>query len=92
MVTIQMGMPSNVTIFSPFLKFYSSGYVPLHMKHWSHLIFFSFHVDLPFIYTGAFLNEPGSNSVCIERQVTKFVLNCQRRLKERKKQSKRTAS
>ena len=39
-------------------------------------------------YTGAFLHEPGANSSCIEEQVAQFVLHCQRRVLEGKKESK----
>ena len=38
-------------------------------------------------YTGVFLHEPGANSACIEDQVAQYVLYCQQRLKEGKKES-----
>ncbi len=40
-------------------------------------------------YTGAFLHEPGANSGFIEAQVTQFVIHCQRRVSEGKKESKK---
>ena len=40
-------------------------------------------------YTGAFLHEPGASSACIEKQVAEFVLHCQRRVLEGKKESKK---
>ena len=45
---------------------------------------------LPFDFTspGLFLHEPGANSSCIEEQVAQFVLHCQRRVLEGKKESK----
>ena len=38
-------------------------------------------------YTGAFLHEPGANSICIEAQVAQFLLHCQKRVSEGKKES-----
>ena len=40
-------------------------------------------------YTGAFLHDPGVNSSCIDDQVAQFVLFCQRRIAEGKKESKK---
>lgn len=40
-------------------------------------------------YTGAFLHEPGANSCSIEAQVAHFVLHCQQRVSEGKKESKK---
>ena len=40
-------------------------------------------------YTGAFLYEPGANSTCIEKQVAEFVLHCQKRVLDGKKESKK---
>ena len=40
-------------------------------------------------YTGAFLHEPGANSTCIEKQVAEFVLHCQKRVLDGKKESKK---
>lgn len=39
-------------------------------------------------YTGAFLQQPGANRECISEQVTQFLLHCQERQKEGKKESK----
>lgn len=38
-------------------------------------------------YTGAFLHEAGANSSCIEAQVAQFLLHCQKRVSEGKKES-----
>lgn len=40
-------------------------------------------------YTGAFLHDSGSNSACIADQVAQFVLFCQQRKKEGKKESQK---
>ena len=40
-------------------------------------------------YTGAFLHEPGANSSSIESQVAQFLLHCQQRVSEGKKESKK---
>ena len=40
-------------------------------------------------YTGAFLYEPGANSTCIEKQEAEFVLHCQKRVLDGKKESKK---
>ena len=40
-------------------------------------------------YTGAFLHEAGANSACIEDQVAQFLLHCQQRQKEGKKESQK---
>ena len=40
-------------------------------------------------YTGAFLHESGANSTCIEKQVADFVLHCQKRILDGKKESKK---
>lgn len=40
-------------------------------------------------YTGAFLHQPGANYECISEQVAQFLLHCQERQKEGKKESQK---